>query len=172
MVINFTRYDVLFTRLAETEIEEGVPDTRQVVWPAAWRAIKERPILGHGPRLRFIGDETGKYHDFHTYIPFPHNLYLFLLFTVGIVGTLAFLNFLITPLLRCWQIMRQQDIDQDLRNLARIGVIIMIAILFDQLKVEFIRISLTDYWHFIFALIGVLIAVCDRAPLHKGGISK
>ncbi len=168
VTINLTGFDSLFTRLAETEIEGGIPDTRQSVWPVAWQEIKKKPILGHGPRLRFVGDETGKYRDVHTYISYPHNLYLFLLFTVGAVGAIAFLTFLATPLVRCWLTVRQLSIDQNVQNLARMGIIIMIVIFVDQLKVEFMRITLVDYWHFVFALIGMLIAVCDRAKTSLG----
>jgi len=163
VAVNFTKFDVLFTRLAETEIDAGVPDTRQKVWPVAWQEIQARPILGHGPRLRFVDDETGMYSDVHTYIFFPHNLYLFLLFTVGIIGTIAFLVFLGTPMVRCWLVSRQMSLDQDTRNLARIGFIIMIVVFVDQMKVEFMRLALTDYWHFLFGLIGLLIAACDQA---------
>lgn len=162
IAVNFTKFDVLFSRLAETEIEGGVPDTRRNVWPAAWREIKAHPILGHGPRLRFLGDDTGKYDKVHTYIQFPHNLYLFLLFTVGGIGAIAFLGFLMTPLVRCWQMSRQLSLDQDVQNLVRIGVVIMAVIFVDQMKIEFMRLTLTDFWHFIFALIGLLIAACDR----------
>ena len=50
---------------------------------------------------------------------------------------------------------------------AKIGVVIMIVFLVDQLKIEFMRFALVDYWHFIFALFGLLVAVCDQAKSEK-----
>jgi O-antigen ligase len=163
IAINFTQYDSLFIRLTETEVEEGIPDTRQNVWPVAWKEIKTHPFLGHGPRLRFEGEDDGLRYKGHKYIQYPHNLYLSQLFTVGILGTIAFLIFMITPFLRCWRTSNQPQLDLHAQTFAKTGIILMVVIFVDQMKVEFTRFELTDYWHFLFALFGVLIAVCDRA---------
>src|SRR5690606_17162830 len=54
IVVNFTLFGVLFERLKETEFnEQGVPDSREVLWAEAWPRVLERPMTGHGPRLRF-----------------------------------------------------------------------------------------------------------------------
>jgi len=162
LIVNYTEFGGLYERLAETEVQEGIPDTRQRVWPAAWKEIQNHPVLGHGPRLRFPGEEDGQRYKGHVYIQYPHNLYLFLLFTVGVVGLLAFLAFFLTPLRRCWQVGHQWGVDPYAAGLAKTGVVVVAAILIDQMKVEFLRINMTDYWHYIFALLGMLVAVCDR----------
>ena len=93
---------------------------------------------------------------------YPHNLYLFLLATIGLVGLIAFMNFILRPLHRCWQAMSLSSLSEEHATFAKIGVVIMIVFLVDQLKIEFMRIALVDYWHFLFAIFGVLIAVSDQ----------
>lgn len=170
ITINYTSFNTLFERLLETEVEEGIPDTRAVVWPMAWAAIKERPLFGNGPRLRLTDDERGKDYKGHVVIMYPHNLYLFLLFTIGITGLIAFLIFLTTPLYRCWRASRKVPNDPVMLSFLKTGVVMMIIIFVDQIKVEFMRYSLVDYWHFVFALFGVLIAVCDHVERNGNGI--
>lgn len=162
ITVNYTGFNTLFDRLTETELEEGVPDTRSVVWPMAWEAIKQKPIFGNGPRLALIDARPGAYKD-HIVIMYPHNLYLFLVFTIGIVGLVAFMIFLTTPLYRCWRLSKKAGNDPEMLGFAKLGVLVMIIIFVDQIKVEFMRFALVDYWHFVFALLGVLIAICDRA---------
>ena len=88
----YTQYNVLYERLEKTKVEGIVPDTR-TVWRKGSEKIIEKPILGHGPYLvkredisRFdytTQNELGRY---------PHNLYLFLLYTIGIIGFMAYAN--------------------------------------------------------------------------------
>ena len=171
IAVNYTDFGQLFDRLAETEIEEGIPDTRQVLWPASWREVQERPLLGHGPRLRFQDGDRGRRYEGHKYVRYPHNLYLFLLLTVGFVGLTGFLIFMFTPLWRCWRASKSPIDDPYLIGLAKTGVVILIAFAVDQVKVSFMRLSMVDYWHFIFALFGFLIAVCDRIQARKRQIA-
>lgn len=163
ITVNYTDFNQLFVRLTATEVEEGIPDTRLVVWPMAWAEIEKKPVFGHGPRLRLVGDDRRGAYKGHTVIFYPHNLYLFLLFTVGVVGLIAFLIFLGTPLYRCWRLSKKAVNDPYTLGFAKIGVLIMIIIFVDQIKVEFLRFDLVDYWHFVFALLGFLVAGCDFA---------
>jgi O-antigen ligase len=162
IAVNYTEFDRLFERLVETEVEEGIPDTRAVVWPMAWNEIKNRPFFGHGPRLRFVEDEEGRTKKGHVFIYYPHNLYLFLLFTVGSVGLIAMLALMVTPMYRCWRTARKVANDPVALSYANTGIVIMVVIFVDQIKVEFLRFLWVDYWHFVFALMGALIAYCDR----------
>jgi hypothetical protein len=43
--------------------------------------------------------------------------------------------------------------------------IAFIAVLADQIKVEFLRFGLTDYWHILFALTGIAVATAERSRL-------
>lgn len=161
LIVNYTEFGGLFDRLAETEVQGGIPDTRLKAWPAAWQEIKKKPLLGHGPQMRLPDDDVKRYKG-HVYIMYPHNLYLFLLFTVGVAGLLAFMTFFLTPMRRCWQVGFQPGVDPYTAGLAKTGVVILAAILIDQIKVEFLRGNMTDYWHYVFALLGMMVAVCDR----------
>jgi O-antigen ligase len=163
VVVNYTDFNRLFSRLGDTSFSEGIPDTRQNAWPKAWAKIKERPLLGHGPRFQMDGAMHGVKYPGYEFQNYPHNLYLFLLATIGLVGLIAFMNLILTPLFRCWQTMSISNLSKEHAAFAKTGVVIMIVFLVDQLKIEFMRIDLVDYWHFIFALFGVLIAVCDQA---------
>jgi O-antigen ligase len=165
IAINYTEFGGLFERLGDTQFDEGIPDTRQAVWPFVWNEVKRKPFLGHGPRLRFPGGDTGTRYEGHQFVRYPHNLYLFMLFTIGIVGLLGFVAMLATPLIRCWKIAVRPHDDPYLHGLAKTGVVLMLIIFADQMKVSFMRLALVDYWHFLFALFGLLLAACDRAQL-------
>jgi len=162
IAVNYTEFGGMWERMRTTEIEAGIPDTRKLVWPVAWKEIKRNPILGHGPRFRFFGADEGVHYAGHPYIPYPHNLYLFLLLTVGTIGLIAFLVLLATPLIRCWKTSIKFNQNPYIRGLAKTGVVIMLIIFADQIKISFMRLATIDYWHFLFALLGFLIAVCDR----------
>lgn len=163
LIVNYTDFGQLYERLADTSVEEGIPDTRQETWPLAIEKIKERPIFGHGPRYMMYEGLHGATYPGWEYQRYPHNLYLFLLATVGIVGLIAFMTFMLTPLVRCWKASSLRSVSLYHGTLIRTGIVIFLVIIVDQMKVEFMRIALVDYWHFVFALLGVFVAVCDRA---------
>jgi O-antigen ligase len=65
-------------------------DAHIQIWSLTVKEILQRPWFGYGPQARLPGViETLKY-------PFPHNLYLSLLFYSGMVGLLLFMGFVIT----------------------------------------------------------------------------
>jgi O-antigen ligase len=163
IVINFTQFGGLFDRLEDTEFgESGIPDTRQVLWPPAWEEIQKRPMLGHGPRFRFFLEEMGVRYPGREYIRYPHSLYLFLLYTVGFPGLLLFLYFFVSILIRCARATTRTNAPPYLADLARTGVLVMLIFLIDGIKMEQMRLSLSDFWHFIFALSGVFVAACAK----------
>lgn len=163
VLINYSDFGRLYSRLQATELEGGIPDTRQRTWPEAIAYIKERPLLGHGPRYMMHGAADGVTYPGWEYRSYPHNLYLYLLSTVGVVGFVAFFLFFLTPLVRSIKLQRRLNPHSYESTFLKTGILIMIVILIDQLKVEFIRMNLVDYWHFIFALLGILLAMGDRA---------
>lgn len=161
IVVNFTQFGGLFERLGDTEFsEEGMPDTRQAVWPPTWREVVKSPLVGHGPRFRFQNEGRGQRYEEHEYIAYPHNLYLFLLFTVGIPGLILFMLFLLTILTRCWQSMSRPNAPPYYQDLARTGVIVIFLFIVDGIKIEQMRLNLADYWHFFFGLCGIILAAC------------
>jgi hypothetical protein len=179
VIIAFTPFGDLFDRFGRTEIKAGIPDTREVVWPTAWNEIKKEPFIGHGPRLRFFMEDRGKVYPQHNYIPYPHSLYLFLLFTVGVPGLILFLWIHFRVFARCWRAMSHPEGDAYGTDLARTGVLVITLFLIDGIKIEQTRLALSDYWHFWFGLLGVLWAfaggvaagpeLTPKSPLHPAG---
>jgi len=72
-------------------------DSHIVIWRAAIAAIAVHPVLGYGPTARLALVIPGLPH------PFPHNLYLSLLFYSGAVGLVLFIGLIFSLLTRaCW----------------------------------------------------------------------
>ncbi len=78
--------DTLITRFAGTTFENGIPDTRQIVWKFVWERVLDRPFFGHGP-----------YYDTKANIfltgtsMWPHSTYFYYAYTVGLIGVLIYL---------------------------------------------------------------------------------
>ncbi|VAX13625.1 hypothetical protein MNBD_GAMMA24-926 [hydrothermal vent metagenome] len=162
VIINYTSYGRMFERLSQTKVEAGVPDTRSVTWPMALEQIKNKPLLGHGPQLRLYKDFERKIPG-HTPIFFPHNLYLYLLYTVGVVGLVAFMMLFLAVMLRTRRAARYDIGDPYLHGLLRMGALLIFIVLVDQIKLEFLRSSLIDYWHYLFMLLALFVGLADTA---------
>jgi hypothetical protein len=167
LVINFTDFNRLFERFAETEVEEGLPDTRSVTWPMAWAKIVENPITGYGPQLKF--SETAYANPAAPeLILWPHNLYLFLLYTVGTIGLMAYLAFFARLYAQFFSASAVKTGDLVLDGLPRLGMVILAVFLIDQMKIEFLRDRATEFQHLIFMLWGAIAAFSVHAiELHR-----
>ena len=161
LIMNFTSYNRLFERLENTKVDGAVPDTRARAWPAAIAHFQESPLLGHGPRLRLQDDKIINYPD-HKVIDFPHNLYLYLLCTVGIVGLSAYVIFWLSMLLNLGVGTGGRTGDDLLDHFPKLSVLLVIYILFDQIKIEYARYNSFDYAHFLFALFGLFLGMSER----------
>jgi O-antigen ligase len=76
-------------RTAQIAMDRG-GDAHTKIWALTVQEILHRPFFGYGPQARLPGViKTLKY-------PFPHDLYLSLLFYSGIAGLLLFMGFVIT----------------------------------------------------------------------------
>lgn len=165
VVASYTEFGQMFDRLEKTtEFEEGVPSTRAVVWPLAWETAKERPILGHGPRI--LQRHELRFRDVperQLVSPYPHSLYLYLLVTVGIVGLAAMLFFFGRVVYGLAKGAGQGVYDNDYeKGLVSVGFIVVATFLIDELKIEFLRNGTADYAQFMFALFGVFLGWADR----------
>ncbi|MBA3564577.1 MAG: O-antigen ligase family protein [Gammaproteobacteria bacterium] len=167
VVINFTSYGAMYERLEATEIEAGVPDTRANTWAAAVPAIAEKPVLGHGPRLRLQDDYTKSYPG-HKVVPYPHNLYLFLLYTVGFIGLVAYLAFFGWLFARMRRGIKRSSAASFEQGLIKLGILLLVVVLIDQMKIDFLRFELVDYWHYLFAIFAMWLALADMARPAKG----
>ena len=165
-VATYTEFGQMFERLARTtETEDGLPATRSVSWPVAWENIQSKPWLGHGPRI--LGSHERRFR----HVPpeqlvsqYPHNLYLHLLVTVGIVGAVSMLFFIFSVLWRIRQGAKRGHFSSEYeRGWLLVGMILVIAFLVDELKIEFLRNSTVDYAHFVFAVFGIFVGWADKA---------
>lgn len=164
IVVNFTDFGSLFDRLVATEFnEQGIPDTRQPLWRDAWQEIVKSPIVGHGPRLRFHLEGQGLIYDNHVTIRYPHNQYLFLLFTLGVPGLILYLLILFTILSRCVRSISSKYDSSYFHDLARTAALVLLLFTIDGLKIDQMRFAFSDYWHFAFGLFGVFLAACNRS---------
>lgn len=160
VAVNFTEYGMLFERLEGTEFsEEGLPDTRGLVWTLAWIEIVDKPIFGHGPKLSISTREI-QVGDIER-VRFPHNLLLHLLYTTGIVGTLMWIAFFTAVTVRLWVVRKASIDDRELATVPRMGLILMIVFFVSQLRIEFLRENLLDYQNYLFVLFATLLACSD-----------
>ncbi|CAN5296448.1 hypothetical protein BH24PSE2_BH24PSE2_12960 [soil metagenome] len=165
IIVNFTNYGAMYDRLEATELEGGVPDTRAQSWAAVIPGIFEKPLLGHGPRLRLQDDSSRRYPG-HEAIPYPHNLYLFLLHTVGFAGLAVYVWFFAWLVVRIRRALPRLQDDDFTRGLVKLGILLIIVIVVDQMKIDFLRFELVDYWHYLFSLFALWLGMADmvRAP--------
>lgn len=163
VIINFTQFNVIFDRLGETVIEGGVPDTRQKSFEITLERIPDAPVLGHGPRLRLIDEINRRIPGYASMPAYPHNLVLFLLYTVGAAGLLAYGVFFFQLGRRFLRAQKYKGADRFDSLSARLGLLLLIVFLIDELKIEFLRANLTDIQHYLFVLWGTLLAMSDRS---------
>ncbi|MCK5642234.1 MAG: O-antigen ligase family protein [Gammaproteobacteria bacterium] len=156
IMINYTTYNVIYDRLLTTQMEGITPDTRggPQGWSSVVEKIIEKPVLGHGPRL-IRPDKHGKLPE-GEYGHYPHNLYLHILYTMGILGFFAYsvLGVRYITILRKSKMNLDKN-DNFLSGLPELGIIVFAVFLFDQMKIEFLRVNLLDYQHYLSVLFGM-----------------
>lgn len=163
IVVSFSRFNVIYDRLVATELESGfVPDTRAATWEDSVEAISEAPIIGHGPR--FFMAERGALVNGNVQIDFPHSLPLFILYTTGVIGLLAFIVFFgaLARRLSLYAFQMPRMADREIAGIPRLSLIVFLLFLVSQLRIEMLRTGLWDYQHFVFMFFGTLLGFCDQ----------
>jgi O-antigen ligase len=162
VTVAYTDFGRLFERLQTvTEMDNGVPATRSEAWPTAFEKIRQHPWFGEGPR--FAGTQHAMTGDpLESENPYPHDLYLFLLRTVGIFGLTAVLAFFVRAWIKVHRAASAAAPGSYRAGFLRIGSLLFLCFLIDQIKIEFPRNDTIDYVHFVFALVGVLVGVAAR----------
>jgi O-antigen ligase len=158
ITVKYTKYNSLFDRVTETELVSGIPTNRYGIWELTIDRIKKKPILGHGPRIHGV-PKLKNFQELRHYdlMPNPHNLYLYILYTIGLLGLIAYFTFW-TNIYKTFRKAKDKFSDDALLNgLPKLGIIILAVFLFDQVKVEYLRYTLTDYQHYIFMLFGAFV---------------
>ncbi|MCR4347322.1 MAG: O-antigen ligase family protein [Sulfuricaulis sp.] len=169
VIVQYTQYNVLFERLEGTEFKGYVPDTR-VGWYDLWDRIVEKPVIGHGPRMRLMNEET-RYVPGYKPLPYPHNAYLFLIYTVGFVGLLAYIWFFSELARQYWRSRSNRAEDPLLRGMPRLGLAILVLFAVSEARMEMFRENLTDYQQYLFMLVGAFLAFSHLAMSRKEPVS-
>ena len=176
IAVTYTDFNEMFSRIETvTETEGGVPATRADTWPVAVEKIKRHPWFGEGPHFWTAEDAEkigqiqagyGEGGEIETSFDNPpHSLYLYLLRTVGVFGLIAVVGFFI----RTWFVLycaTSSELVASYRTVfVRLGLFLIPAFLISQITLEFNRPDTMDYGQFIFALMGLLVGMRDRAGL-------
>jgi hypothetical protein len=90
----YGHYVTLWLRLIGTRLERGVPANRIVVWTNVLREVPSSLWLGHGPFYDIRGGPSvgGR--------GWPHNAYLWYLWTTGVVGLSVFIWILLKSIIK------------------------------------------------------------------------
>jgi len=155
-------------RLAKTRFLRGVPENRVEVWTSVIGRVPEHPWIGHGP---FIDLRRGAASGMH----WPHNAYLFYLYTTGILGLLSWLWILCKMI---WLSFPRGPVDFKRDSLARVTMVVfhmqIIMVAMSQLRGDHQRGNVYYYYMWIlFALatVGWRLARAEkRSHPEKGGL--
>jgi O-antigen ligase len=167
----YTDFNVLYSRLLGTEMEGVVPDTRRG-WVNVIDKIEDQPLVGHGPRIVRMEEYDSPPRNWPVgHINYhPHNLYLYILYTTGLVGFFAYTYWAVSYWrILCRERRRKRDYTNLGKGLSTLGMVVFIIFLFDQLKVEFLRYYLLDYQHYLAALFGMFVAHKNIATEENAG---
>ena len=145
---NYTHVASMTGRITGTEFEGGVPDTRVGVWEPALRKSFDHIIIGHGPVFEHgVGDNP----DF-----WPHNAYIFYLYTIGSVGLFAFLAISFKVLKMSRSFKKKSVWSTPLGSLTSILHIQMVLFLLLQLRTDHQRDDIYPY--LVWILFGLIVA--------------
>ena len=128
--------------------------------------MQEKPIFGHGPRLRLIQEEFRRIRE-HRWMFYPHSAPLYLLYTIGVVGLTAYIIFGLMVTTRLARSARSRVEDPFLRGLPKLGLLIAAVIFVSELRMEMFRFNLFDYQNYVFALFGAFVGFADRVHAQR-----
>ena len=171
-VINATRFNVVYERLSNTTFESGViPDTRVGTWEDSWAAILESPIKGHGPMLRL--GAAGTRVEGIPQIQFPHSLPIYILYTTGLVGLIAYTIFFVALFRRLARSVTLPPAfaDDKLAGIPRLNLLLFALFAISQLRIEMLREGLFDFAQFVFVLFGSLLGFSDALASSERSIA-
>lgn len=157
IVVAATDFNVMFERLAGTKIEGMELDTRKGIFEHTMGRIVERPIFGHGPRLTLPDEDRVRIPGYEPLGHNPHSLYLFIGYTLGLVGLVAYMTFFIAMMLYWWR-NRCPYVQSVEAGLPQLGLLLTFVFLLTEYRIEFLRFALNDFQNYMFALWGMLLA--------------
>ncbi len=152
----YTESASLFARLGKTKLVSGMPDTRARVWTESWAKVLERPWIGHGPHYVLGWDEK------HMRRHYPHSLFLFLSYLIGIPGALVFYYLLFKALRFSLKAAKRYATQRT--EFAYTVVLLsscLVIFLVDEIKICFLRYDQTQ--QFTWTMLGILVSASRLA---------
>ena len=153
-------------RLAKTRFLGAVPENRVGVWTTVVNHVPEHPWIGHGPFIDLRRGATGG-------MFWPHNAYLFYLYTTGIFGLLSWLWILFKIIRLSFP---RGPVDFKLDSLARVTMAVfhiqVVMFAMSQVRDEHQRGNVYYYYMWIlFALatVGWRLARAEKRSQRKKG---
>nr|WP_320193889.1 O-antigen ligase family protein [uncultured Desulfobacter sp.] len=167
-VVFQTDHNRLFEKITGTEVNElGIPDTRQKAFEMTFKELNEKIMFGHGPTIQLLIEAQKKqkiiFGQSRGLQVFPHNLILYLLYTIGVLGLVAYGVFFFLILLKLLKSKHNQHPDNSIKYVPVLGIAYLGLLFLDQLKIEYLRFMFSDYQHYIFYLLGMLTAFAKIA---------
>ena len=154
-VVTYTEYNRLFERLSNTEVTNLEVDTRKGLIPLFLREIAKKPLIGHRPMFGL----PKKIRQSRNKLSYPHNLYIYLLYTVGMLGFTFFMLFLGSVFLRLRQAGKNWSGFQRLKAFPAFCMMVFLVFLVQQYFISFIRFETRDFQQYIFLLFGLFCAL-------------
>ena len=109
-----------------------MPDTRSDSWSEAFQRSLEHPLFGHGPYFTL---RAGVRRFF-----WPHNVYLFYFFILGLSGVICFVWILVNLLRTSFRHMGRSLTNIPFsKSLLLVLHVIVLIFAIDQLKIEYLR---------------------------------
>ena len=143
-------------RIMATEFEGVVPDTRTNTWQPALEESTKHIILGHGPQFRLgIGLE---------HLLWPHNSLIFFLYTLGLLGLIAFLLILYRVFRLSMYHQKPFLAGTNLRTLTALLQIQLVMNFFEQMRTDHQRDDVYIYvvWMFFGLVVAASNIIRDR----------
>ena len=156
----YTRSGYLFERLGSTEIKAGSVIKNRGNWFLVFPYLKEHLFIGHGPRYDTPSNNLN----------YPHSLYIFLVYTMGLFGLISFLWLFLELFKYSWKGLKLPNSNLFLWGMVAIFQIILVIFLIDEIKIEFLRWPDRNYQHFIFFLFGLLVAAVNMVRADRARI--
>jgi len=146
VVSNFTNSDSVLERMFGTTFENGIPDSRAGAWKQTFAHILNHPIIGHGP---YYSAREGV-----QVVYWPHNVYLYYAYIVGLVG----LGIYLWILWELWKSSRPRSpaINEGsyIDGLTIVARVMLLTFIVDQTKIDYLRNA--RYSFFIWFLFGMI----------------
>lgn len=173
-VISSTEFNTIYEKVEETRMIHGIPENRYKIWSSSWEQILQKPWTGHGPRFRLTEEKLRKKSERKRPLErqYPHNLYLFILYTTGILGLFAYGAFAAGAAVKLVRAATVPAADPFIGKIPLLAMAVGAVYFTDQMKISFLRFIYNDYQHFIFMLLAIFLAAADILLEKEGELGR